>query len=257
MPSYRNSALSASALQAIIDQVVADTDKEGLAGLALMGSYASGTATAYSDVDLVCFRTTEAGTEHFRCLDHTYVVISGVALLTVDTWFTEPELATEFVGGLRAMRPVFDPHHILHDLRERANNFVWTTDLEKKARAYTTRALISFGEEVLKGMAGRDGDHPGRLLNAVYGLALGLPRVIRVRYGYLITSDNDYLTVLKHHFPGEEEKVGRFLGLTPAPLTRRLEDGFFLYCKLLEDHRAHFSAEQRQVIECITSHTFP
>lgn len=111
MPAYRTSALSEFALQSIIDQVIAETDREGLAGLALMGSYASGTATAYSDVDLVCFRTEESGAEHIRCLDHTYVVISEVALPKIDTWFTKPELATEFVGGLYSMRPVFDPRH--------------------------------------------------------------------------------------------------------------------------------------------------
>ena len=254
MPAYRTSALSEFALQSIIDQVIAETDREGLAGLALMGSYASGTATAYSDVDLVCFRTEESGAEHIRCLDHTYVVISEVALPKIDTWFTKPELATEFVGGLYSMRPVFDPRHFLRDLQERARNFTWTPDLEKKAITYTTRELIGLGEEVLKGMAGRDGDHPGRLLNAVYGLALGLPRLIRVRYGYLITSDNDYLTVLKDHFPNEEEKAGRLLGLTPAPLSHRLDDGFFLYRKLLEDHRPHFSAGERHVVDCILIH---
>ena len=192
-------------------------DFEGLAGrfrspgikaIALMGSFARGDAGEFSDVDLVRFledepkAPPEAST---HVVEGRLIVVSNVPPSAVEKTFTEPEAVTLFMSGLRTGRPLWDPDGYFAELQRRAREFVWDDAMQRKADAYASREMVGWAEEVHKGLEGlRIGD-VGRLLNARFGLCWGLPTVMRVQRGIMISGDNgSYTEVMSAMGEGSE-----------------------------------------------------
>ena len=164
----------------------------GVVAQALMGSYARGDASRFSDVDLVRFfpEADRLGETETHLRDGFFVVVSDAGPDQVEAWFTEPQLASATIAGLRSARSLWDPDGYFDDIQVRAKEFNWGGEMQARADAWASSQMVGWIEEVQKGLAGlRSGDE-GRLLNARYGLTWGLTNVLRVQRGIMISGDN-------------------------------------------------------------------
>lgn len=191
-----------------INQRIRDIKRQNLNSIALMGSYARTQAKKFSDIDIVCFLK-----EHVRKLptqmeivDKTYIVISFYTPKDLETWFSNPEKATEYISGLRSAKTIWDPQGFLDDLRKRALSFKWNNTLQIKANEYASKELVSWIEEVHKALSGLLLDDIGRMLNGLFGLTFGIFKVVRVQQGILLTSENSFFQQVIDHF-GEESPL--------------------------------------------------
>jgi hypothetical protein len=160
--------------------------------IALAGSFARGDWGVFSDIDLVRFLGTDAQPHdaETHLIGEHFVVVSDIGPSKVESCFTDPVDATEYIAGLRMARALWDPDGHFDAIRERAHVFVWEGAIKDNAHAWASTQMVGWIEEVHKGLEGlRRGDQ-GRMLNARYGLSWGLTKVMRVQRGILISSDN-------------------------------------------------------------------
>src|SRR5687767_4665153 len=90
--------------------------------IALMGSHARGDAGPYSDVDFVRFLS--AGAEAIagagsHLIDGRLVVVSDVRPAEIQDWFSRPDVAVNYISGLRRARPIVDRDGSLAALQDR------------------------------------------------------------------------------------------------------------------------------------------
>lgn len=132
------------------------------AAFVLAGSHARGDAGTYSDVDLVRFlpdeRTADDGG---HLVAGRLVVVSSVTPLTVEQWFTQPEVAVNVVAGLRAARALHDPQLRFSKIKGRAEAFRWTDELDRRADTRVAAQMVGWAEEVHKGLEGLARDEVG------------------------------------------------------------------------------------------------
>ena len=164
----------------------------GVVAQALMGSYARGDANRFSDVDLVRLYAgaDDPGETKTHLRDGFFVAVNDAGPDQVEAWFTEPQLASATMAGLRRARPLWDPDGIFDAIQRRARAFIWDSEMQARADAWASLQLVGWIEEAQKGLAGLRSGHEGRLLNARYGLTWGLTNVLRVQRGILISGDN-------------------------------------------------------------------
>jgi len=215
----------------------------GVLAIALMGSFARGSSGLYSDVDIVCLRDSDPKGEsaETHLIDGQFVVISDVGPSMVSDWFSKPEEATTCIAGVRAARPLWDPNSNFEGIKNRAIAFVWDAEMQDKANAYASEAMVGWIEEAQKGLEGLRRHDIGRMLNARYGLSWGLTKVVRVQRGILISGDNASYTEVLADIGAESiwaELSRHAFGLSGLPLSGQVKAGLRLYAetaRMLDD----------------------
>lgn len=231
----------------------------GVKAIALMGSCARGDAGAFSDVDLVRFTAGEdaiagSGT---HLIDGRFVVVSDVTPSAVGACFTDPEMATTYMMGLRTALSLWDPDRYFAGIQERAECFLWDDVMQDKANIYAGTEMVGWIEEAQKGLEGlRRGDE-GRMLNAKHGLTWGLTRVVRVYKGILISSDNASYTQVTQNLGVDSRWTmlsRKAFGLEPdLSLTEQVRAGLELYLltyEMIED--GLHPDDQRMISEAVS-----
>ena len=208
----------------------------GVLAIALMGSFARGTSGLYSDVDIVRFRDNDLKREtaETHLIDEQFVVISDVGPSMVSDWFSKPEDATACIAGVRAARPLWDPNAQFEGIKNRAIAFVWDANMQEKANAYASEAMVGWIEEAHKGLEGLRRHDIGRMLNARYGLSWGLTKVMRVQRGVLISGDNASYTEVLEAIGTESvwaELSRHAFGLSGLSLSDQVKAGLRLYAE--------------------------
>ena len=108
-------------------------DAPNVRAIVLMGSYAGGEAGPYSDIDIVRFvaqsltssSSKEPPNSSTHLIDGYLVVVSTVDPFQVEAWFSEPEKASETVGGVRQAQALLDRDGTFAAIQKRAREFVW------------------------------------------------------------------------------------------------------------------------------------
>ena len=227
---------------------------------ALLGSYARGDAGPFSDVDVVRFVNSDTHDAESRSFlieesEQEYgapraysprewlVVLSTATPNQVESWFSEPGQAVNFIAGLRDGRAFWDPEGIFAAIQQRACRFQWTQAHQEKANRLTGQELVGWIEEVHKGLEGLRRNDTGRLLNARFGLSWGLAWVMRVQRGVLSASDNAFFDDVIAA-AGPESNWARQLrwvfgvtdggGLDYLSLHEEVRAGLRLYCETFD-----------------------
>lgn len=177
-----------------LDPLIQQYDGPGVRAFVIMGSYARGEATPFSDVDLVRFvdDVALAVNADTHLIEGALTVVSTVTPDRVDAWFTDPKEAVNAISGLRTARPILDRDGYFAHIQERARSFVWSADLQARADRWASAEMVGLIEEVHKGLAGVERNDIGRLLNARFGLSWLLSNVIKVQRGVLVGGDNRF-----------------------------------------------------------------
>ena len=238
-----------------IQALAALLDAPSVQAVLLLGSYARGDAGPYSDIDILRLVTAQADDAGGRLWQGKLVNVSDADPETIEAWFSEPEQAVEVVSGLRSAQVLRDRDGAAEALVARAEAFIWTPALQKKADHWASAQLASWAEEAHKALAGlRTGD-VGRLLNAQFGLSWGLAKTMRVQRGLLAESDNSFLTDLQTALQGTPDGA-RWLrllhevyGLTGLALYDQVRAGLELYALTAELLGAAVEPHDRPVIE--------
>jgi len=178
-----------------IETLIERFDEPDVDALVLMGSYARGTANRYSDIDLTRF-TAAHGAHRTRIFQgliaDQLVVVNDLGAAAVEEIFTQPEVASSYLVGLRLARHLQDRNGTFARIQERAHAFTWDATMQAKANAWASEALAGWSEDMRKGIAGLADNDVGRLLNARFACSWGLSRIMQVQRGVLLASDNDF-----------------------------------------------------------------
>jgi len=181
-----------------------------IVGVALLGSYARGGATRYSDVDVVRFaeREPESEGDHYsgdrytlRLVDERIVSVTTTSLAAKRAELARPEDAVMAVAGLRQARILLDRAGALAALLAEAHAFQWAP-LQARADAYASELLMGLAEEAGKIMGALARGDESACAYGALGLLPGLTRAVIVQRGVLLRSENAF-------FSQPQEAVGR------------------------------------------------
>lgn len=188
-------------------------DAPDVIGIGLTGSYARGTETPYSDLDLVRFvrEMPESGTYQLRVVDGKLVSLSTTTIERKRADLSTPSEAIWAVQALRQMQIIKDSEGALAALQQEAFMFEWTL-LQEQANQHASDELFGLAEEAHKLMTGLHQDNEVVYTYAAMLLTMFLPRIVAVQRGLLLVSENEY-------FSAVGEAVGRDSAWTRAHRT--------------------------------------
>lgn len=219
----------------VLEGVLADIARPELEAVALLGSWARGEARRHSDVDLNLFvRAPPADRDRYRLLRRQGFLFS----LSADTiegrqeTLRRPERAIWDVPGLQQCRILLDRDGRLGALQRAAQDFVWFP-LQPKADAYAADEMMGYAEEVSKLLNGLEAGNDSVTLYGLMGILHGMPRVVAVRGGVMIASENTYYHTVQAamgHNSTWSRAFRAALGLDgPLPVPERGEAALNLY----------------------------
>lgn len=161
-------------------------------GVFLAGSRARGNAGPYSDVDWIRLARDDAGLsgDGSYLIDGRLVVVSTLTPSFVETIFSEPNVACDYLMGLRTAQILLDGEGRLAQLQRRARDFVWDAAMQHKANQLAAEQMVGIIEEAHKGLEGVRRNDIGRMLNARFGLSWLISSIVKVQRGVLLSSDN-------------------------------------------------------------------
>ena len=230
-------------------------DVPGVQAILLVGSFSRGKAGPYSDVDLVRLVSEPLPGAGSHLWNDRLINVGDADTKAVEAWFSEPEQADLVVSGLRSARVLLDREGAAEALVARAETFVWTSALQKKADCWASAQLVGWAEEAHKGLSGLQTGDTGKLLNAQFGLSWGLAKTVRVQRGLLSSSDNAFLTDLQPELQGTPDGL-RWLGLLHGSygligleLRDQVRAGLELYALTADLLGAALHPDDRPVIE--------
>ena len=180
---------------AFLNELIAELDGEDIAAIALMGSYARGDATEYSDVDVVRFAANppesdeEAYTLQYR--NGHLVSISTTTVAAKEGELSSPVSAVMAVPGLRQARVLLDKDGSLATLRQKAIAFTWEP-LQPAADDFASYTLMGNAEEVHKVLGALVRRDESAAMYGTVGMCNMLTQVVIVQRGLLIQTENSW-----------------------------------------------------------------
>ncbi len=196
--------------------------------LAIVGSSARGTATQYSDIDLIIVGVEE---EHWIHLDHgKYYSVSIVTKNKMEACFQSYDDLSANLIGLQTMDILRDDEGYLNSMKLRAKAYEWREGWTNERTKDFNASLLSWGEEVLKSLNGLMKGHSGTMLAGIFGLTYGLFNMIKLKEGLLLASENDlYETVVeKINHPYFTFLARKAFGIDAHTLEERTKAGLHL-----------------------------
>jgi hypothetical protein len=193
--------LSDSFLQFALSQI----DSAEVVGVGIVGSYARGQESTYSDVDFDIFVSempeNARGGNTLREWDGKRFSLSWTLLEDERAALTNPRRAIWAVPGLRNMKIVLDKDGSIAALQKSAQVFDWSP-LQPEADAFAAKEIMGNAEEVHKILNGLAREHESTVLYASWGLVKNMLEAVAVQRGILIVSENRYFDLI-------QDSVGR------------------------------------------------
>lgn len=176
----------------ILKRLVETFGGEDVVAIGITGSYARGTETRYSDVDVCVFGATLVRGNSLEMIDGYLVSATRTTIAVKRADLHEPDSAIWAVPGIRQMQVLHDPAGELAALKAEAEAWRWSYALQTKANDYASGELAGYAEEAHKVMGGMVKRDESTMLYGVYGLVLGLSRMVLVQSGALLETENAY-----------------------------------------------------------------
>ena len=193
--------LSDSLIQSVLEKI----DSPHVIGVGIVGSYARGQESKYSDVDFDIFVSQLPENEYDRyTLRHWDNKLVSLKYALLDDEFaalTNPRRAIWAVPGLSGMKIILDKDDSLVELQKLAQKFDWSL-LQSAADEFATEEIMGCAEEVHKILNGLARGHESTVLYATWGLVKCMLEAVAVQRGLMIVSENRYFDLI-------QEAVGR------------------------------------------------
>jgi predicted nucleotidyltransferase len=193
--------LSDSFIQSLLERV----DSSDVIGVGIVGSYARGQESKYSDVDLDIYvsKLPENKYERYtlRYLEEKLVSLKYTLLDDERSALTNPHRAIWAVPGWRGMKILLDKDGSMSALQKAAQDFDWST-LQSAADEFAAEEVMGCAEEAHKILNGLARGHESTVLYATWGLVKSLLEAVAVQKGLMIISENRYFDLI-------QDSVGR------------------------------------------------
>ncbi len=239
-------------IESLLKTLVTELKTENTVAITLTGSYARGDATLYSDVDIIHYVRQRPGDHEAYSLRYIEDYLVSLSVLTLDERradFARPESAKWCISGLQQARVLYDPQGAFAGLLAEANAVRWDAAMQAQADSFAGCELAGYAEEAHKILGGLLQDDDCQTLYAVYGLVLGVSKIVAAQRGITVESDNVYFRRLQEEMganshwtqffrqaAGFDDGTARMRGFAALRLyveTARLLDSIFL-----PEHRA-------------------
>jgi predicted nucleotidyltransferase len=188
------STASVAVPETLLAALVAELDDENTVAIGLGGSYARGTATPYSDLDIAHFVHTvpDPYSKRFTYREGRIVNVSAKSLPREREAVTRPEQAIYAVPAYREVRILLDREGALAAFQRELAAFTWAP-LQPAANAFASDMLMLLAEEAHKLLSALRAENAGGLAYATMRICLELTRVLAVQRGIFVTSNSTYL----------------------------------------------------------------
>lgn len=188
--------LSEPFLQFALEQI----DSPAVIGVDIVGSYARGQASKYSDVDFNIFvsKRPEKPNDRYtlRYWDDRLVSLSYTLLDDERAALADPCRAIWAVPGLRGMQVLLDKDGSMARLQQAAQEFDWAP-LQPAADEFAAQEIMGNAEEVHKILNGLAKEHESTVLYATWGLVKNMLEAVSVQRGIMIVSENRYFDLIQ------------------------------------------------------------
>jgi predicted nucleotidyltransferase len=211
-------ALSDSFIQSVLERI----DSADVIGVGIVGSYARGQESRYSDVDVDIFvsRLPENPYNRYtlRYWDEKLVSLKYTLLDSERSALSDPRRAIWAVPGLRGMKILLDKDGSLAELQKAARDFEWPP-LQPAADEFAAEEVMGNAEEVHKIINGLARGQESTVLYATWGLVKNMLEAVSVQRGILIISENRYFDLIQESVGRDSKWTNAFRtawGLDPA-----------------------------------------
>jgi len=188
-----------------IQSALTRIDSPAVIGIGIVGSYARGQESKYSDVDFDVFVSKAPEDPHdrytLRYWEDKLISLKYTLLEDERSTLTDPRRAIWAVPGLRGMKILLDKDGSLFALQKAAQEFDWSP-LQTAANEYAAEQVMGNAEEVHKILNGLARRHESTVLYATWGLVKNMLEAIAVQRGLMILSENRYFDLV-------QDSVGR------------------------------------------------
>ena len=211
-------SLSDLFLQSALERI----DSPDVIGVGIVGSYARGQESKYSDVDFDIFvsRLPENPYDRYtlRCWEDKLISLKHTLLDEERSALTDPRRAIWAVPGLRGMKIILDKDGTMADLQKAAQDFHWSS-LQSAADEFAAEEIMGNAEEVHKILNGLARQDESMVLYASWGLVKNMLEVVAVQKGILFVSENRYFDLIQDSVGRDSEWTRLFRtawGLDPS-----------------------------------------
>jgi len=196
-----------------IKSTIKKIDSPNVVGIGIVGSFARGQESKYSDVDFDIFVSKMPENEYdrytLRYWDGKLVSLKYTVLDDERAALTEPRRAIWAVPGLSGMKIVLDKDGSLTELQKMARKFDWSL-LQPTADEFAGEMILGNAEEVHKILSGLDRKHESTVLYATWGLVKGMLEAVAVQRGLMIVSENRYFDLIQESVGMDTKWVSAF-----------------------------------------------
>jgi predicted nucleotidyltransferase len=201
--------LSDTFIQSTLEKI----DTPDVIGIGIVGSYARGQESKYSDVDFDIFVSKLPEDEYDRyTLRYWEEKLVSLKYALLDDEFaalTNPRRAIWAVPGLSGMKIVLDKDGSLVELQKMAQKFDWSL-LQSDADEFAAEEIMGCAEEVHKILSGLARGHESTVLYATWGLVKNILEAVAVQRGILIVSENRYFDLIQDAVGRDTKWVSAF-----------------------------------------------
>ena len=188
-------------------------DSPDVIGVGIVGSYARGQESNYSDVDFDIFvsRLPDDPYDRYtlRFWDNKLISLKYTLLDDESAALNNPRRAIWAVPGLRGMRILLDKDGSMAALQKAAQDFEWSA-LQPAADEFAAEQIMGNAEEVHKILNGLAREHESTVLYASWGLVRNMLETVAVQRGIMIVSENCYFDLIQDAVGRDSEWVSAF-----------------------------------------------
>ena len=191
-----------------IKSALVQIDSPNVIGVGIVGSYARGHESKYSDVDFDIFvsELPENPSDRYvlRYWDDKLVSLKHTLLDDERAALKDPRRAIWAVPGLRGMRILLDKDGSMSALQKAAYEFDWSP-LQAAADEFAAEEVMGNAEEVHKILSGLARGHESTVLYATWGLVKNMLEAVAVQRGLMIISENRYFDLIQDSMGRDSE----------------------------------------------------
>ena len=189
-------SLSDPFIQSILEKI----DSPDVVGVGIVGSYARGQESKFSDVDVDIFvsRLPENPYDRYTLRHWEGKLVSLKYTLLDDELeaLSNPRRAIWAVPGLQGMKIILDKDGSLTELQKMAQKLDFLL-LQPAADEFAAEEIMGNAEEVHKILNGLARGHESTVLYATWGLVKNMLEAVAVQRGIMIVSENRYFDLIQ------------------------------------------------------------